>query len=60
MGVYMSCFPIRGDTDTISLANVEGNHQNNTEHAQYEDNNRLHKKINCPYPHPDDPTEIDK
>jgi hypothetical protein len=60
MGVYMSCFPIHCDTDARSLAHVENNHQNNTEHSQYEDINCLYKERSYSYPFPKDPTEIDR
>jgi hypothetical protein len=60
MGVYLSCFPIHCDADTISLAHVENHHQNNTEHSQYENKDTPQRRRNCPYPLPNDPAEIDR
>jgi hypothetical protein len=58
MGVYMSCFSIRDDTDTRSLAHVED--KNNTKQPQCEDSDCPYEERNCPYPLPDDPTEISR
>jgi hypothetical protein len=60
MGVHISRFSTRSNTDTRSLANVEDSRHNDTEHSQYEDRDYFHKKRNYPYPLPGDPTEIDR
>jgi hypothetical protein len=60
MGLCMSHFPLRDNTDTVSLSHIESDQQNTTKNSQYEGENRLHRKKNCPYPLPSDPAEIDR
>jgi hypothetical protein len=60
MGLCMPHFSLRDDTDTVSLAHIESNQQNDTEDSQHEGGFRLHRKKDCPYPLPSDPTGMDK
>jgi hypothetical protein len=60
MGLCMSHFPLRGDTDTVSLSYIESDQKNATENSQHEGDFRLYRKKNFPYPLPSDPKEIDR
>jgi hypothetical protein len=60
MGGCMSGVRIFGDLDEKSLAHTSGSRRNDEDYFQYADGRRFHNEKNCPYPLPNDLTEIDR
>jgi hypothetical protein len=60
MGKYLSRMFVCGDIDVTILEHMKSREQNDTRNFRYSEGRRFHNEKNCPYPLPNDLTEIDR
>jgi hypothetical protein len=60
MGNYLSCLSVYSDTDTTALGHMRNRKRNDADYFRYSEERRFHNKEDCPYPFPNDLTEMDR
>jgi hypothetical protein len=60
MGNYLYCPRVYRDVDATTLGHMRSNKRGDANHFQYVEERRFHNEENCPYPLPNDLTEIDR
>jgi hypothetical protein len=60
MGKYLSYLPLYSDVDMKILGQMKSREQNRANYFRYSEERRFHNERNCPYPLPNDLTEIDR
>jgi hypothetical protein len=60
MGNYLSCLSVDGNMDAATPGHMRNRKRNDANYFRYSEEHRFHNEKNCPYPLPNDLTEIDR
>jgi hypothetical protein len=60
MGNYLSCISVDSNMDATTPGHTRSRKQNDVNYFRYSEERRFHNEENCPYPLPNDLTEIDR
>jgi hypothetical protein len=60
MGNCLPCISVYNDIDMAMLGQMKNREQNSANYFRYSEERRFHNEKNCPYPLPNDLTEIDR
>jgi hypothetical protein len=60
MGKCLSCISVDSDIDMKILEQMKSREQKHANYFRYSEGHRFHNEMNCPYPLPNDLTEIDR
>jgi hypothetical protein len=60
MGNCLSCISVYNDIDMAILGQMKNQGQKQANYFRYSEERRFHNEKNCPYPLPNDLTEIDR
>jgi hypothetical protein len=60
MGKCLSCRPAYDNTDATIRGHTRDRRQNSANYFRYSEGRRFHNEEDCPYPLPNDLTEVDR
>jgi hypothetical protein len=60
MGKCLSCISVDSDIDMKILEQMKSRERKHANYFRYSEERRFHNERNCPYPLPNDLTEIDR
>jgi hypothetical protein len=60
MGNYLSCLPVYNYINVTMSGQTKSKERKRVDYFRYSEERRFHNEKNCPYPLPNDLTEIDR